>query len=217
MGYILPAFYQAISQEKLKRPCPKIFVETGTFKGGSALTALRHNGNLDDFDKWVTVELGDSISKIASNRFKKLEEKGEFFEAILTDDTEDTDFNEVGSYFSEKLWLYKNDSVSFLREFLKDREEPMCFWLDAHAGADKYARGEDDVPLLKELELIFETAQENDLIAIDDAHLFGTNQDGKCDYTGITLETIKNLSNSYGYSVYASSPYNMEMLIIFQE
>jgi hypothetical protein len=62
MGYILPAFYQAIAQEKLRRPCPKIFVETGTFKGGSALTALRYNGNLDDFDKWVTVELGDSIS-----------------------------------------------------------------------------------------------------------------------------------------------------------
>lgn len=217
MGYILPAFYQAISQEKLKRPCPKIFVETGTFKGGSALTALRYNGNLDDFDKWVTVELGDSISRIASNRFKEVEEKGQFFESILADDTEDMDFKDLGSYFSEKLWLYKNDSVSFLREFLKNREEPMCFWLDAHAGAEKYARGEEDVPLLKELELIFETAQDNDLVAIDDAHLFGSNQNGKCDYTSVTLEAIKNLSNSYGYSVYASTPYNTEMLIIFQE
>ena len=100
MGYILPAFYQAIAQEKLKRPCPKIFVETGTFKGGSALTALRYNGSLDDFDKWVTVELGESIARVASNRFKKLEKNGGFFDAILTDDTEDSDFNDVCSYFS---------------------------------------------------------------------------------------------------------------------
>ena len=217
MGYILPSFYHAIASEKLKRPCPEIFVETGTFKGGTALTTLRHVGNLDDFSQWHTVELGDSIAKIASNRFKQIEKKGKFYDEILSDDTEDSDFIEKETYFDGKLTLYKNDSTAFLSEFLKDRTNPICFWLDAHAGAEKYARGEQDVPLLRELELIFETAQENDLIGIDDAHLFGTNQNGKCDYTKITINLIKELSNSYGYSVYASQPYNMELLIIFQE
>jgi len=28
------------------------------------------------------------------------------------------------------------------------------FWLDAHAGSTKYARGDDDVPLLKELSIL---------------------------------------------------------------
>jgi hypothetical protein len=217
MGYILPAFYHAIASERLKRPCPEIFVETGTFKGGTALTTLRQVGNLNDFSHWHTVELGESIARIASNRFKQIEKKGEFYEQILSDDTEDLDFVDKGVYFDGKLTLYKNDSTVFLAEFLKDRSDSMCFWLDAHAGADKYARGEQDVPLLKELELIFETSQENDLIGIDDAHLFGTNQNGKCDYTNVTINAIKELSNSYGYSVYASQPYNMELLIIFQE
>ena len=69
MGYILPVIYHSISSDH-KQDTPKVFVETGTFMGGIPHRMLETNGNFNPFDKLYTIELGEEICKVASNRYK---------------------------------------------------------------------------------------------------------------------------------------------------
>jgi len=219
MGYILPEIYNSICKLTLQ-PMPKVFIETGTFKGGIPFRCLEEKIGLKDFDKWYTVELGGEICKIASTRYKMFEKyySGEMpwphYKVFHTNEPDD-DFVGVGSYFENKLNLFQGDSKEVLQDILLGVDEPCCFWLDAHAGASKYARGEEDVPLFGELECIAHHHIKNHIIAIDDPHLFGTNQKGMCDYTNITLEKItkiiKDINPDYGVDIF--KPYGMEMLI----
>ena len=82
-----------------------------------------------------------------------------------------------------------------LKNVLENLNETACFWLDAHSGAQQYAKGNQDVPLLTELEHIKNHSIKNHIIAIDDAHLFGERQvNGRgeivCDYTDVSYERV---------------------------
>ena len=127
-----------------------------------------------------------------------------------------------GYYFDNRLQLYNGDSSHTLRKVLASIKERCCFWLDAHSGAQKYARGKVDVPLFEELWAIGEHHIKNHIIAIDDAHLFGKIQKNKtghviCDYSEVTLEKvtekIKEINPKYDVGIYA--PYEMPMLIAY--
>ena len=73
MGYIKPEIYQSICVD-MNKEVPKVFIETGTFKGGVPLRMLEDNGTLNPFEKIYTIELGYDICKIASRRYKLLEQ-----------------------------------------------------------------------------------------------------------------------------------------------
>jgi len=220
MGYILPEIYESLCQEH-DRQLSKIFIETGTFMGGIPHRMLETNGNFNPFDKLYTIELGEEICKIASYRYKLFtEHSGDFSKFNFHTDKKDESFNGSEYYFDNKLKLICGDSSEVLRDVLSELDEPACFWLDAHAGASKYARGDKDVPLLKELEVISNHHVKNHIIAIDDAHMFGTQQldfNGNviCDYTDITYERVKEkiLSINKNYDVGIYKPYDMEMVI----
>lgn len=222
MGYILPEYYQSISKRS-NRELPKILIETGTFKGGLALRFLEKTGTIDPFHKLYTFEIGDSIARIASKRFKLfLEHQGDTTKFDLHTNEEDYSFKEKESYFYETINLINKDSVAGLKELLPTINEPCCFWLDAHAGAAKYARGPKDVPLLDELEMISNHHIKNHIIAIDDVHLLGksqTDNNGKeiCDYTYVTesqvFNQLKKINNNYQISY--ESPYNHLMLVAY--
>ena len=99
-------------------------------------------------------------------------------------------------------------------------DQPCCFWLDAHSGAQQYARGNQDVPLLTELDIIKNHQIKDHIIAIDDAHLFGKIQydkDGNisCDYSNVTFDLVKEklLEINPNYDVGLYAPYQMEMII----
>ena len=222
MGYILPECYELLAKNA-NIELPKILIETGTFKGGLAHRYLETNTQIP-FKKIYTFELGESISKIASKRFKLYEQfKGDFTKFNFHTDEEDYEFDKKESYLNESINLINSDSVTGLKKLLPTINETCCFWLDAHAGAAKYARGPKDVPLLDELQVISEHHIKNHIIAVDDAHLFGTYQVDKltqnkvCDYTGINessiVEQIKKINANY--TVGYIEPYKHLMLVAY--
>jgi len=204
---------------------PTVFLETGTFKGGIPFRIMDTYKDLPDvFKKYYTIELGEDICKIASKRYKHFEENNcnPPYELMHTDE-KDESFCKRGEYFDGRLTLINDDCIKALPEIIKDIDEPICFWLDAHSGAQKYARGVEDVPLLTELEIIKNHSVKNHIIAIDDAHLFGQLQHDKktgevsCDYRHVTYEVveqkIKEINPNYDVGIYA--PYGMQMILAY--
>ena len=220
MGYILPEIYQSICNEH-SVDLPKVFIETGTFKGGVPHRMLETNGNFNPFEKLYTIELSEDICRVASKRYKLfMEHDGDLSKFNLHTDEKDKFFSGSEYYFDNKLKLICGDSPKVLEDILLNIDEPVCCWLDAHAGASKYARGDCDVPLLKELDVISNHHIKNHIIAIDDAHMFGTQQldsNGNitCDYSEVPYELvkdkIKNINQNYDVGIY--KPYEMEMVL----
>jgi len=222
MGYILPEVYKSLAQETNKQ-IPNIFIETGTYKGGVAHQIIERTKKLDDcFSHYYTIELGKDICKCASRRYKYIEEYNYNppFDKLHTDEL-DEEFDKVQSYFDNRLTLINGDSAIELKSLLDNSiNEPACFWLDAHSGAQKYAKGIEDVPLFAELEAIKNHHIKGHIIAIDDVHLFGEKQYDKqgnvvCDYSHVTFDNVKEkileIDSSYDVGLYA--PYQMEMIL----
>ncbi len=145
MGYILPEIYEAMAKST-KSDLPRILIETGTFKGGLAYRYLEKYGSVDPFRKLFTFELGEEICQIASKRLKLFEQYiGDTSQFDLHTDDRDIDFKSRETYMHGTIELINSDSVRGLKELLPSIDERCCFWLDAHAGAAKYARGPKDV------------------------------------------------------------------------
>ena len=220
MGYILPEIYQSISSD-FDKDMPNVFIETGTFMGGIPHRMLETNGNFNPFEKLYTIELGEEICKVASKRYKLFTEyNGDLSKFNFHTNEKDESFSGSEYYFDNKLKLICGDSSTVLEVILSELDEPACFWLDAHAGASKYARGDCDVPLLKELAVIANHHIKNHIIAIDDAHMFGiqqldSNGNVTCDYSDVPYELVKEkiLSINKNYDVGMYKPYVMEMVL----
>ena len=220
MGYILPEIYQSLSAT-VDKEVPKVFIETGTYMGGVPHRMLETNGNFNPFDELYTIELGEEICKVASKRYKLFtEHNGDLSKFNFHTDKKDESFSGSEYYFDNKLKLICGDSSEVLEDVLLNIDEPVCFWLDAHAGASKYARGDCDVPLLKELDVISKHHIKNHILAIDDAHMLGkqqldSNGNVTCDYTDVPYELvkdkIKNINQNYDVGIY--KPYEMEMVL----
>ena len=233
MGYILPDIYWLFCHGHDETSCtrnlycagclqmPKIFIETGTYMGGVPHRMLETYGNFNPFDKLYTIELGEDLCKVASKRYKLYTEyKGDLSKFNFHANALDESFSGSEYYFDNKLKLICGDSSEMLEGVLSELDEPACFWLDAHAGSSKYARGDCDVPLLKELAVIANHHIKNHIIAIDDAHMFGiqqldSNGNVMCDYTDVPYERVKEkiLSINKNYDVGIYKPYDMEMVL----
>jgi hypothetical protein len=231
MGYILPSVYQVLlEQGETNQELPKIFVETGTFKGGISHKVMenRIKQKLDPildstFDEYYTIELGKSICQIASMRYGLMEIHGHnTTQDMIHSDSRDYSFKDVETYFDDRLTLINGDSPVELSRILRTLDQPCCFWLDAHAGAAKYAKGSEDVPLFRELEAIKNHHVKNHVVGIDDAHLFGkvqTDSSGliTCDYSDITFEKvkakIKEINPNYDIGIY--NPFGMPMVLAY--
>jgi hypothetical protein len=100
--------------------------------------------------------------------------------------------------------IYFGDSKKILPELLDNINEPVTIYLDAHYSGGTTAFGEEEVPLLYELQIL-KNRNYNDIIIIDDCRLLG--KTGICgagenvpiyptmtyDWTGITENSIVNL------------------------
>jgi len=82
----------------------------------------------------------------------------------------------------EKLEKYKHvnlfhgDSSKVLPRIIKEINEPVLFWLDAHYSGGITSKGLENTPILKELASIFKHKINNHVLLIDDADCFnGTN------------------------------------------
>jgi len=100
-----------------------------------------------------------------------------------------------------EVHVLSGDSKQVLPELLKSIADPVTIYLDAHYSGGTTAFGEEETPLLAELDLLL-TRSQPDIIIIDDCRLLG--QAGTCgagdsdpiyptmnyDWRAITAETI---------------------------
>ena len=90
-------------------------------------------------------------------------------------------------YFFSGIHFHLGDSVKVLARLAPKIKEPAVFFLDAHWSSGKTARGAKDCPLLEEMRILSKRPY-SDLIIVDDARLFGTNE-GE-DWSQITQSAI---------------------------
>lgn len=97
--------------------------------------------------------------------------------------------------------VHHGDSKKLLPALLESIDEPVTIFLDAHYSGGTTAFGEEETPLLEELDLL-KSRKHDDVILIDDCRLLGkSGQAGNggeiypffhSDWSLITLETIKS-------------------------
>lgn len=95
-----------------------------------------------------------------------------FFKKVYTIEKSDVMFNIAKENLKDisNIVMLKGDSREHLTHILEYNDN-ILFWLDAHwSGGDTYGEN-DECPLIKELEIIFEYSK-NYIILIDDARLF---------------------------------------------
>lgn len=85
-----------------------------------------------------------------------------------------------------RVTILQGNSASELANILEQIDSPALFWLDAHYSAGITSGGDNDAPILKELEAILAHSVKNHIILIDDAREF-TGQNG---YP--TIETVQD-------------------------
>jgi hypothetical protein len=142
----------------------KVMLETGTFMGDT-VEYFR-----EKFNRIISIELSEELATKAKARF-------------------------AGDM---KINILQGDSSLILAKLLKDIQEPVLFWLDGHYSSEffigdefiKTAKGENNTPILKELDIIFQSGLPF-LILIDDARLFS----GSDDYP--TIDQVKKQVKRY--------------------
>jgi hypothetical protein len=73
--------------------------------------------------------------------------------------------------------VHQGDSGGVLRELLKQVDTSCVFWLDAHYSGGITARGERDTPVIEELRAIAAHPVRPHAVFIDDARVFGMDDD----------------------------------------
>ena len=163
-----------VNSNKIFQKYPnRFFVETGTFQGKGLAFAVSC-----DFEKFFSIE----VCKINyDNCCKK-------FQHEIADG---------------KLELFLGASEDVLWDVIKDIDEPITFWLDAHySGKTKaYVTGKSDVnsPLFREINVIAKHPIKTHTIMVDDRRDFGTNN-----FNFVTekqvVDAIKSINPKYEIS-----------------
>lgn len=100
----------------------------------------------------------------------------------------------------EHINIIQGDSGEKLKDILKEIQEPVLYWLDAHYFGGITGKSIENTPIIRELQQIFEHNNPDDLIMIDDARHF----DGNNDYP--TLQQLES------YSKHKNSDYNLRVV-----
>jgi len=173
-------------EKKYGRSMPKVFIETGTFRG-ETVTAIA-----DMFSEIHTFELNERWYREAVSEFK--------------------DRRHINCHYG--------DSAEGMKIVLCNINDPVVFWLDAHYCGPGTSFGIEEVPLLRELDVIAPRKQ-RDIIMIDDAHLLGIRRrfefenipPFECNWGNITVGSIKKAIRWKPNHIMVR--YNDDILIIF--
>lgn len=146
-----------ITVESLKKYRRNIFIETGTGRGDGIVCAFTAG-----FSKCYSIELNEKFYKIAHDKMK--------------------------NYIKEnKLVLFYGNSPEKLSTILKNINEPVTFWLDAHSYTE--------APLYEELKIIKNHHIKNHIILIDDVRCI------KKDFINVDIEgvlsAVKEINQNY--------------------
>lgn len=148
-----------------------VFVETGTFMGDGINNALKAG-----FQKIYSIEVAQQYIKLTSERFRK-----EIEEGIVN--------------------IIFGDSKLVMGDVIKNIDEPITFWLDAHWD---YGPGKGEVycPLYEELTFIKNHKLKDHLILIDDMRVIGnaSHHWGKTVQRDRIIELINEINQDYKIS-----------------
>jgi len=93
----------------------------------------------------------------------------------------------------DNINLHLGDSINVLNELIPNIDDNIILFLDGHWSMGITEKGEKEVPLIEELNIIKDKLIGNAIIIIDDARLFGkgpNNSDIKVNWENITLNNI---------------------------
>ena len=113
----------------------------------------------------------------------------------------------------ENIHFHLGSSDVVIEKICEDIKQPLIFFLDSHWSKDNTAKGEIEVPLLKELESI-KKRNENDILIIDDFRLFGTKNPDDVDWSEITTNNILKI---LGENVFATMEYNDRYIVFLKQ
>ncbi|MDH6504707.1 hypothetical protein [Polynucleobacter sphagniphilus] len=114
------------------------------------------------------------------------------------------DFNQNQFRDFQNIFIHSGDSKKVLPQILEGIEEPVTIHLDAHYSGGPTAFGEEETPLIQELEFL-KTRSYDDIIIIDDCRMVGKKgisglgpdhpiyPNMNFDWTHITNKKIKSL------------------------
>jgi len=158
------------------------------FKGRAELRAWLRNGKPDPVPAYCKQETVREYARRFS--LKSLVETGTYlgdmvravrgdFAKIISIELDRALHEQAVRLFSKwpHITLLQGDSGAVLREVAKKIPEPCLFWLDAHYSGGITARGDQDTPVLLEIEAVLERGNPSDVVLIDDARCF-TGRDG---------------------------------------
>jgi len=124
-----------------------------------------------------------------------------FFQNIYT-----IELNENLFLYSKKKFQNNNNincllgnSSEQLQIILKNHNQDTIFFLDGHWSGGETSKGSEDVPLLKELQIINKYFKNKGIIIIDDLRLFGTNNNEN--WTNITKKNILSCIDNIKFSL----------------
>lgn len=98
----------------------------------------------------------------------------------------------IKSYNIINIEQILGDSAKELENITIKIDKDIIYFLDGHYSSGETGKGDKDVPLLEELEMISKR-NKNDIIIIDDYRLFGTSSNE--DWSQITVNSILSIFN----------------------
>lgn len=147
-----------------------IFIETGTYKGGSVELALEC-----EFQKIYTIDISTQYKSECEIKFE----------------------NQIKN---KRVELLFGDTVEILPNIIKQINESSLFWLDAHFDAHGNIRGKYDCPIIHELDIIKTSNINTHTIMIDDLRIFKNQTDwGVGIYIESIIEKLKEINSSYQF------------------
>ena len=93
----------------------------------------------------------------------------------------------------KNVHLYHGESPAFLQEILKNKNDRILFWLDAHCSGGSTAKSDKNTPILEELDAIRKNNIKNSVILIDDLRCFQSHDQDPADKTLHGYPTFKEL------------------------
>lgn len=146
-----------------------ILIESGSLYGDTIQRALDCG-----YTTVYSIEIDEKLYKLVSGRFNKQIEEG-------------------------TVKLFFGSSIDVLPNVLRDIDEPVTFWLDAHLHEGDYGV-EHNAPIIEELDIISEHHVNNHLVMVDDMRIIRKSSWGRGGLESLVLEGVKNINSDYNIS-----------------
>jgi hypothetical protein len=146
-----------------------IFIESGSLYGDTIQRALDCG-----YTTVYSIEIDDGLYELVKGRFEEQIKNG-------------------------TVKLYHGSTIDVLPNILKEIDEPVTFWLDAHLHNGDYGVVHN-APVVEELSIISEHHVKNHLVMVDDMRIIRNTNWGRGNMEQTVLEKVKKINSDYDIS-----------------